>query len=89
MAKRIHQTGLRGGARLVRNGVPDFAEVEAGIYRGGQSNEQGARFLRSLARQRNFKAIFTNHKPKHNYSATNGPAVDSQLETGHHSIIFL
>ncbi len=30
------------------NGVPNFAEVEAGIYRGGQPNEQGWRFLRSL-----------------------------------------
>ena len=30
------------------NGVPNFAEVEAGIYRGGQPNEQGWQFLRSL-----------------------------------------
>jgi len=32
----------------VVNGVPNFAEVEAGIYRGGQPNEQGWQFLRSL-----------------------------------------
>ncbi len=30
------------------NGVPNFAKVEAGIYRGGQPNEQGWQFLRSL-----------------------------------------
>lgn len=34
--------------RPVVNGVPNFAEVEAGIYRGGQPNEQGWQFLRSL-----------------------------------------
>ncbi len=32
----------------VVNGVPNFAEVGAGIYRGGQPNEQGWQFLRSL-----------------------------------------
>ncbi len=30
------------------NGVPNFAEVESGIYRGGQPTEQGWEFLRSL-----------------------------------------
>ena len=30
------------------NGVPNFAEVDPGIYRGGQPNAQGWRFLRSL-----------------------------------------
>ena len=34
--------------RPVVNGVPNFTEVEAGLYRGGQPNEQGWRFLRSL-----------------------------------------
>jgi len=34
--------------RPVANGVPNFAEVSAGIYRGGQPNEQGWQFLRSL-----------------------------------------
>lgn len=35
-------------SRPVVNGVPNFAEVGSGIYRGGQPNEQGWRFLRSL-----------------------------------------
>ena len=30
------------------NGIPNFAEVAAGLYRGGQPNEQGWQFLRSL-----------------------------------------
>jgi len=34
--------------RPVLNGVPNFAEVEPGIYRGGQPDEQGWQFLRSL-----------------------------------------
>ena len=34
--------------RPVVNGVPNFAEVQAGLYRGGQPNEQGWQFLRSL-----------------------------------------
>lgn len=34
--------------RPVVNGVPNFAEVQTGIYRGGQPNEQGWQFLRSL-----------------------------------------
>ncbi len=34
--------------RPVVNGVPNFAEVAAGIYRGGQPNAQGWQFLRAL-----------------------------------------
>ena len=34
--------------RPVVNGVPNFAEVQTGLYRGGQPNEQGWQFLRSL-----------------------------------------
>ena len=34
--------------RPVVNGVPNFAQVEAGLYRGGQPDEQGWQFLRSL-----------------------------------------
>ena len=34
--------------RPVVNGVPNFAKVAQGIYRGGQPNEQGWQFLRSL-----------------------------------------
>ncbi len=34
--------------RPVVNGVPNFADVAPGIYRGGQPNEQGWQFLRSL-----------------------------------------
>lgn len=30
------------------SGVPNFAKVDSGIYRGGQPNEKGWRFLRSL-----------------------------------------
>ena len=35
-------------SRPVVNGVPNFAEVAVGIYRGGQPNDQGWQFLRSL-----------------------------------------
>ena len=34
--------------RPVVNGIPNFSEVEAGIYRGGQPNDQGWQYLRSL-----------------------------------------
>lgn len=34
--------------RPVVNGIPNFAEVKSGIYRGGQPNQQGWQFLRSL-----------------------------------------
>ncbi len=42
--------GLLAGCvtRPVVNGVPNFAEVAAGIYRGGQPNAQGWQFLRTL-----------------------------------------
>jgi hypothetical protein len=35
-------------SRPVINGVPNFAQVAPGIYRGGQPSEDGWRFLRSL-----------------------------------------
>ncbi|MBC7979927.1 MAG: hypothetical protein H7Y36_05130 [Armatimonadetes bacterium] len=35
-------------SRPVVNGIPNFAEVDAGIYRGGQPNQNGWQFLRSL-----------------------------------------
>jgi Tyrosine phosphatase family len=34
--------------RPVVNGIPNFAEMDAGIYRGGQPNAQGWQFLRAL-----------------------------------------
>ncbi len=30
------------------NGIPNFSEVRTGLYRGGQPNEQGWQFLRSI-----------------------------------------
>ena len=35
-------------SRPVVNGIPNFAMVAPGIYRGGQPNDQGWQFLRSL-----------------------------------------
>lgn len=34
--------------RPLVNGIPNFAEISPGLYRGGQPNDQGWQFLRSL-----------------------------------------